>query len=215
MIHRGVDVRLESVRTMPVRAKGVRSLLFVVAITGVASLLAPPNLQALSSFARQTGLTCSACHLSFPELTPTGREFKLNAFTTAAEDKIISEESSGMSTALSILDDVPLTVNVQASVTYTNMNQSGAQNPSVEFPQQINFLLAGQVSPHIGTFLQLTYGESADTINGDSSEVRFVATKTELAGEKFVWGIDANNNPMMEDLWNSTPAFGFSSTSRD
>jgi hypothetical protein len=184
-------------------------------VTGAASLLVPYNLHALASFARQTGLTCSACHLSFPELTPTGRDFKLSAFTTATEDKIISEEATGMSAALSILDDLPLTVNVQASVTYTDMNQSGRQNPSVEFPQQINFLLAGQVSPHIGTFLQLTYSESGNSINGDSSEVRFFAAKTTLAGESFVWGIDANNNPMMEDLWNSTPAFGFSYASPD
>jgi hypothetical protein len=226
MNHRGVCIRLGSVTearncskpisgwraNLPLR---IKTLVVAVAITSATSLLVPSNLHALASFARQTGLTCTACHLSFPELTSTGREFKLNAFTTATEDKIISEEGSGKMSALSILDDFPLTVNVQASMTYTDKNQPGAQNPSVEFPQQINVLLAGQVSPHIGTFLQLTYGASADTINGDSSEVRFVAAKTQLAGENFVWGIDANNNPMMEDLWNSTPAFGFSYASPD
>ena len=223
---RGIDVRLGSVRIAcrlgkPIADPGVKLsrrikfLLVAVAVAGTISLLVPVNLQALASFARQTGLTCSACHLSFPELTSTGRDFKLNAFTTASEDKTITEESSSKTSALSILDDLPLTVNVQVSATYTNLNQSGGHNPSVEFPQQINLLLAGQVTPHFGTFIQLTYEESADSISGDSSEVRFVATKTQLAGESFVWGFDANNNPTMDDLWNSTPAFGFPYASAD
>ncbi len=36
---------------------------------------------AVPSFARQTGMDCVACHTSFPELTPFGREFKLNGYT--------------------------------------------------------------------------------------------------------------------------------------
>ena len=37
--------------------------------------------QAVPSFARQTGLECNSCHTMFPELTPVGRNFKLNGFT--------------------------------------------------------------------------------------------------------------------------------------
>src|ERR1700736_6345395 len=36
--------------------------------------------QAVPSFARQTGMACAACHTVFPELTPFGREFKLNGY---------------------------------------------------------------------------------------------------------------------------------------
>ncbi|VWB96865.1 cytochrome c [Burkholderia lata] len=36
---------------------------------------------AIPAFARQTGLACVACHVSFPELTPFGRFFKLTAYT--------------------------------------------------------------------------------------------------------------------------------------
>jgi hypothetical protein len=35
---------------------------------------------AVPSFARQTGMTCAACHTVFPELTPFGRELKLNGY---------------------------------------------------------------------------------------------------------------------------------------
>ena len=45
------------------------------------SMLLIGNANALPSFARQTGMSCVACHTSFPELTPFGREFKLNGYT--------------------------------------------------------------------------------------------------------------------------------------
>jgi len=35
----------------------------------------------LPSYARQTGLACSACHYQFLMLTPFGRKFKLNGYT--------------------------------------------------------------------------------------------------------------------------------------
>ncbi len=35
---------------------------------------------AVPSFARQTGMACQACHTVFPEPTPFGRAFKLNAY---------------------------------------------------------------------------------------------------------------------------------------
>src|SRR6266849_771479 len=37
--------------------------------------------QAVPSYARQTGQECIACHVSFPELTPYGRYFKLTGYT--------------------------------------------------------------------------------------------------------------------------------------
>src|SRR5436305_11728635 len=47
----------------------------------VGLLLAPGLAQAVPSFARQTGFECVACHVSWPELTPVGRQFKLGGYT--------------------------------------------------------------------------------------------------------------------------------------
>ena len=54
-----------------------RTMLFALALL----LLTPVISLAVPSFARQTGMNCVACHTSFPELTPFGREFKLNGYT--------------------------------------------------------------------------------------------------------------------------------------
>jgi len=39
--------------------------------------LDPPKVEAVPSYARQTGLACSGCHYAPPELNPAGRRFKL------------------------------------------------------------------------------------------------------------------------------------------
>jgi len=57
-----------------------RFLLTVMA--GVVALLSAREAGAVASYARQTGLPCSSCHTTYPELTPFGRLFKLNGYTT-------------------------------------------------------------------------------------------------------------------------------------
>src|SRR5271168_3705139 len=56
------------------------------ALVAVASVLltivSSSPVQALPSFARQTGQPCGTCHTDFPALTPYGRRFKLLGYTT-------------------------------------------------------------------------------------------------------------------------------------
>ena len=42
----------------------------------------------------------------------------------------------------------------------------------------------------------------------DNTDIRY-ANKTKLSGKELVYGMDLNNNPTLEDLWNSTPAWGY------
>ncbi len=166
-----------------------------------------PGAFALSSFARQTGLSCGTCHWSFPELTPTGREFKLNGYTYTAE-KNLTQEAGTKTAGLSLPQFVPLSVSLLTSLTYTLASQPGSQNPSVEVPQQLNLWLAGQILPNFGEAVQVTYTAVDDHFSFDSSDVRY-ANATTLFGQDLVYGIDSNNNPTFEDLWDSVPAWGF------
>ena len=61
----------------------------ICAPAGVAAALllamaATNTAQAVPNFARQTNLDCMTCHMSWLELTPTGRQFKLNGYTLGA-----------------------------------------------------------------------------------------------------------------------------------
>src|SRR5271165_5489921 len=69
--------------------------------------------QALPSYARQTGQECAACHNGFPELTPYGRQFKLNGYTFRG----------GTS------DLPPLAVMAVTSFTHTEAPQQGGAAP--------------------------------------------------------------------------------------
>ena len=50
-------------------------------------LLLIGTVQAIPSFARQTGMKCNECHTVFPELTPFGRLFKLGGYVMSKSGK--------------------------------------------------------------------------------------------------------------------------------
>src|SRR5579864_5977983 len=62
----------------PMPIPGFRKVLQVVGVCSLLGVAVPAV--AVPSFARQTGMACSTCHTVFPELTPFGREFKLNGY---------------------------------------------------------------------------------------------------------------------------------------
>ena len=166
--------------------------------------------KATPSFARQTGMSCTACHYSFPELTPFGRQFKMNAYTMTMMKTIDSKEDSDKVTRLKLLSYLPLSAMVQTSFTSNAKAIEGTQNNSIAFPQQISMFYAGQITPHIGSFIQMTY--DGQTFGMDNAEIRY-ANRTSLGTTSLLYGVTLNNNPTVQDVWNSTPAWGFPTAS--
>lgn len=62
-------------------------MLILLGGLGLWALLLPEHVQAVPSFARQTGVSCYTCHTVFMELTPFGRQFKLTGYTMSKETK--------------------------------------------------------------------------------------------------------------------------------
>ena len=162
---------------------------------------------ALPSYARQTGMSCNLCHTAFPEVTSFGRTFKASGYTLSQMKKIQSPETASLA-PLELNDTLPLSAMIQVAYTSTDKSQPGTQNNDVQFPQQLSLFLAGEITPHIGSFLQVTYTQVDDNITMDNTDLRF-ADQTQLGGKPLVYGLTLNNNPTVEDLWNSTPAWGF------
>jgi hypothetical protein len=177
-------------------------LLFAVAFN-------PPKVEAVPSYARQTGLACSGCHYAPPELNPAGRRFKLLGYTDRADEtKVIKTEGGKTRAALDLLGSLPLSVMLEASFTSTKSPVPTTQNGSFEFPQDFSLFLSGAWTSHVGSFLQVTYDTQDDHFTSDNTDIRFANT-TKLSGKELVYGLDLNNNPTVEDLWNSTPAWGY------
>ena len=162
---------------------------------------------AVPSYARQTGLPCSSCHTTVPELTPFGRLFKLNGYTITSLAQI-TDTGGGNKSGLNLATFLPLSAFVQISDTEGNKAQPGTQNGNFEFPQTASLFLAGAFSKHTGGFVQVTYDSQADHFSWDNTDIRYSNIR-KFAGKNMVYGITMNNNPTVEDLWNSTPAWGF------
>ena len=160
---------------------------------------------AVPSFARQTGLSCNVCHSNPPELTAFGRNFKLRGYVLTdmtAKDKV------GNTKDLLLSKYIPLSVMMLLSNTSYEANQSKSQNNSAGFPQQLSIFFAGGFASHFGGLAQVTYTHANDHFSMDNTDLRY-ANQGKLGGKHWEYGITVNNNPTVEDVWNSTPAWGF------
>lgn len=176
-----------------------------------AILLMPKMAHAIPSYARQTGLSCTACHTVFPQLNAFGRAFKLHGYTltnikTITED-IPGKEGEDVKTFLRILGVSPVSAMFQTG--YTNLNKKipGTQNNNVEFPQQFSLFYGGQISPNMGSFIQLTLDNGSGKVFLDNVDIRY--TNQTTGDNPLVYGFTLNNNPTVQDLWNTVPAWGF------
>ncbi len=161
----------------------------------------------IPSFARQTNLPCSSCHYVYPELTPFGRLFKLNGYTMTGIATIQSTYKED-NTNLKILNMLPLSAMIQGSYNRVAKDVPGVQNDAMEFPQQFSIFVAGEISPNFGSFIQITYDDQSGSFALDNTDLRF-ADHTTLADNDLLYGLTLNNGPTVQDVWNSTSAWGF------
>jgi hypothetical protein len=153
---------------------------------------------AVPSFARQTGMPCSQCHtLSFgPALTDYGRQFKLNGYSWGDGEH-----------------PLPLALMIQGG--FSHVDTSLPEAPAAHFStnnnisvDQVSLFYGGRITEHSGAFVQVTYSGEERHTSWDNMDVRY-ARAIKFAGTDAVIGVSINNNPTVQDLWNSTPAWGF------
>jgi hypothetical protein len=188
------------------KISGLLSLM-IVAFLCVVLLSTARKANAVPSFSRQTGFACSSCHTNPPELTPLGRTFKLNGYTMQGL-KTITAPSTKEKTSLSLLSYLPLSAQIEISDTGLRTQQPGSQNWNFSVPQDASIFLAGAYASHFGGFVQVTYDVQSDHFSWDNTDIRY-SNNHQFKGKSFVYGIALDNNPGVEDLWNSTPAWGF------
>lgn len=191
--------------------------LAAVAALAAAAVGVAPSAYAVPSFARQTGMACEACHTVFPELTHFGRVFKANGYILS-NVKQVQDVTGKKEELLSLAQMVPLSI--MAQVSYSQMKtgvpdlaSAGApgiaQNGTAGFPQQLSLFYAGKIAPNFGAFFQITYGNDSGTIGIDNTDLRFADTTLLPDNSPLTYGLSLNNNPTVQDLWNTVPAWGF------
>jgi hypothetical protein len=149
--------------------------------------------------------------VSFPELTPYGRYFKLTGYTIGTRQVL------------------PVAAMAQVGTTWTQTAHDTTGVLQVPHDGGVVFsgaslFLAGKATDNIGGFVQWTVdnfagGTDANNvpIGGashsqlDNLDVRMVG-KYDAPDAKepgLIYGVTLHNNPTVQDVWNSTPAFGF------
>lgn len=153
---------------------------------------------AVPAFAVQTGQPCQACHVGGfgPQLTPFGREFKMHGYTTRTVDF-----------------NVPLSAMAVASYIHTKTDQASPPAPGYGVNNntaldQISLFFAGGFGSHLGAFVQTTYDGVAKAWTWDNVDLR-ATTTTQIGGADVVLGASLNNNPGIQDAWNTLPAWGY------
>jgi len=171
-----------------------------IALLATVSTVASMDAAAVPLFARQTGQNCQACHAGghFPDLTPYGRMFKLTGYTL------------GQRSSLPIAAMAVFTATSQNGGTGTMANGQPTFNTASLFA-------GGKLTDSIGMLAQYTFNNYQDGtddngqsghMGSDNTDVRYakhiINDQTDL-----IFGFDANNNPGVEDVWNSSGAWGY------
>ncbi len=199
-------------RALRGRGRGAGSLPAWLAAVALA-LGSAAGARAVPSLARQMDMQCIVCHTGFPLLNAFGRSFKLTGYTLGAD--------AG--------DFPPLAVMLQPSFTHTAAGQPGGaaagfgDNNNWALTQASVFYAGRLFGPyaaklfgpdtaaflnHFGVFAQVTYDGVGKAWSLDNTELRYAATGT-IGGQSVNYGFYLNNNPTLQDPWNTTPAWGF------
>lgn len=189
----------------PNSLKAARLALKIAALIAAASA-GLPRAHALPSYARQTGQRCAACHVggNWPQLTPWGRFFKLSGY--AAGRSFVDKEG---------FNYVPLGLFGQAGITWAAQPNDAQGNPVVTqngTPEAYQFSveLGTKLSDWAGVFAEYGIGNNFPGWKGASGPVDVRATHFfHTAKHELLIGFDSNNDPSVQDVWNTVPSWTF------
>ncbi|BAP89290.1 putative high molecular mass cytochrome c [Burkholderiales bacterium GJ-E10] len=172
-------------------------------LAGAAYLGLTAPAQAIPLFARQTGHNCAACHISYPELTAYGREFKLNGYTFG--------EAQPIPLAFAMMGEYDTMPSVKSG--------AGASSAGLNHAQfvQYSVFFGGRITDNLGVFGQMSGsgagmpGTSSFSPTVDNTEARYVHRFTNSGSlePEAVLGVYVNNDYTMQDVWNAVPAWRF------
>jgi hypothetical protein len=194
----GIRARVPRVKSIrgtqwPATLVAAAATLAVVLVVGAA----PRRAVSLPLYARQTGQTCAQCHTGFFELTPAGRRFKLGGYTLGGGD----------------WSGPPFAGMLQPTFTHTQAGQPGGAapgfGPNNNFAmQEVSLFTGGRFTDNLGAFIQGTYDGVGHRFSWDNTDVRY-ADSLKVGNHDLLFGVTVNNNPTVQDVWNTTPAWRF------
>lgn len=146
----------------------------VILIT--ANLFVSKKASASAAFARQTGLSCTACHTVFPRLTYFGEKFMRNGFALPTEAK---QEKNDDQSNLTVIQDLSKVLSVRGKI-----NLYSAQSPAGEDYSALGntifgaIFVSGQIAKNIPIWMEF----EDNTANGELELHNYAIGRTNLFG---------------------------------
>jgi hypothetical protein len=135
---------------------------FVALTVLLLSVTASMQAGAVSTYARQTGMPCAACHFqNFPALNQFGRSFKANGYAFS----VAVRGSEGP--VLSLRDS--LNAGIITKIRYQQSNGSGPQKTNdgeFQFPDELLLNIGTRISNNIGAVVELDLNDGDPLVSG-------------------------------------------------
>jgi hypothetical protein len=189
-----------------------RSLSLCFLLIAVGTCVLATWARAVPSFARQSGRECNECHFSWPELTSTGRKFKLGGYLLNGTDEsekrpLVSFDFDGPAPLIPLAVQVLLS---DSSIAKLNHYEAAGAYSRIDeaYIQEASIFLNGQLVGDVGCFCQWTYDGVLGRVTADNLDLRLAH---EVHGDPIeaIFGLSLNNNPTVSDIYNTTPAWGW------
>jgi len=173
-----------------------------------------PQAYGLPSFARQTGQKCAACHVggNWPQLTPWGRFFKLSGYSAG---KSVFEKGQKNNDEAGGGKYVPAGLFGQVGLTWAAHPSDANGQPVIEHrgtPEAYEFTgeVATKLTNFSGIFYEYQLGNTFPGWKGAAGPVDLRAVHFfNFGNNELLVGVDSNNSPTVQDVWNTVPDWSF------
>lgn len=179
---------------------GARGGMVAAAVATLAGALAAgysPEAQATTSFARQTQMSCFACHTRYPSLTAIGKRFFMQGYRSNARAQMEhgtrgSWGGDRLSFPLSEYQWWRLRISP-----FTKEEDRQYRNPANNdkwfalLPERVSWGASGPIGDHMGMYLEVYYSpREADETGFNNARGEFRNSITEFDELELVWGFE-------------------------
>lgn len=135
------------------------------ALTLILIITASTPSMAISTFARQTGMACAACHFqNYPALNSFGRSFKANGYALS----VLADRSKQQSVSLADT----LNAGIVTKIRYQQSNgpkiagTNTTNNGEFQFPDELLLNMVARISNNIGAMVELDLNNGSPLVSG-------------------------------------------------
>lgn len=146
------------------------------AITAAAALglvlLTPRRAEGIPAFARQYGISCSACHAPAPRLTAFGEAFAANGFRMSADEPPRDTVDTG-DPLLRLARTVHLAVRMDAYLSAQTRTPDGGTDVDLQTPYGAKLLSGGQVMEDVSYYFYFFLTERGEVAGLEDAYLQF------------------------------------------